>query len=485
MKKTTLKISDLKKLISERALIMLEEELDDMPPVDKTPDSDEISDDDNNNFDDMEVDRGDNIDADVPEIEGYAHLGLAIEKLAERISDDVRIDLDSEVDKAIKTGRINSGLTFQKMVTEGKDKLPFDYYTSVLGAMYKQVNGAERDNIRKALFLSLPVYATSSYGTTEGDSRPSRFTALVLKKAGVGYMFHKRTSDSEYYKDIAIDAIYKSLDYCLKNYDASKGGTFSALVLFKAAGYTMDGLSSSLHKRSFEGGGKKQSLDEPFGDEENAETAGDRLTGKENEVSSSEKEAVKNFAGALKSFVTEKLSQKSSLKNYLQFFNLFAEGNSLAEIADIMQTTNGNVRVIKSRMEDFITKFVESGELQEYIKGKTGMNIQFPENKFTLSVQGTKQGEGEVAPVEYFNATGNDPETGDPVGEWVSISPSTHDSETSWFQGYADIAMRGDAETHVRDNGSSSEEEENIEEPEVSPITETLTKFIRNTLNKE
>ena len=137
-------------------------------------------------------------------------------------------------------------------------------------------------------------------------------------------------------------------------------------------------------------------------------------------------------------------------------------------------------------MEDFITKFVESGELQEYIKNKTGMKVDFPNNRFSLSVNGTKKGEGTVEPVEYFNVTGNDPQTGDPEGEWLTISPATHDSETSWFDSYGEIAMRGDAETHVRDNSNgNSEEEENIEEPEVSPITESLVKFIKNTLDNE
>ena len=491
MKKVKLKIKDLNKLISERALIMLEAELDDMPPSDKTSDEEVFfnndADDSIENIGDMQVDRGDDIDADVPEAEenGYTHLGLAIEKLASRIDEPFLMDLNDEIEKAIKTGRVSKDFTFTRMITSGKDKAAFDYFLSVLGALYKQSSGTDKSNIRSAIFLALPVYAVSSYEKTEGNTKSSTLTNLVAKKAGIGALMHKSTIDASYYLDIVADSIYNSIDYALENYSPDKG-TFSALVIIKASNLAKDELSSKLHKKTFAAGGLKQSLDEPFGDEENAETSGDRLTGKEGDVSSTEKEAVKNFAGALKSFVTDKLSQKASLKNYLDFFNYFSAGNNLSETADLLGVSDGNVRVIKSRMEDFITKFVESGELQEYIKNKTGMKVDFPNNRFSLSVNGTKKGEGTVEPVEYFNVTGNDPQTGDPEGEWLTISPATHDSETSWFDSYGEIAMRGDAETHVRDNSNgNSEEEENIEEPEVSPITESLVKFIKNTLDNE
>jgi len=202
----------------------------------------------------------------------------------------------------------------------------------------------------------------------------------------------------------------------------------------------------------------------------------DRITGDEGEISKTQKDSVKGFADSLKSFIQSKLGAKETLKNYLEFFNLFIEGHNLSEIADMMEVQPGNLRVIKSRMEDFITKFVESGELQQYVKDKTGIKVDFPNNKFSLSVQGTKKGTAEVEPVEIFNVTGVNPKTGEPTGEWVAITPDTHDSETTWFDKYGDLVTWKNKEENVEPNSEISGDENNL--------TESLNKFIQKEILK-
>jgi len=467
-----LSMEELRKIVSENAFKILEDILDDKEntnDLDASPES---------NIDTPPIDKA--IDNSLEKIDsnkyGFENLSEILKTLSSKIEPKKLEEINSEILKAISTGRINRNYTFEKMVSVGVDKNLFDYFVTTLATLYKNSDASEQKNIRQALFLAFPVYNSSSVESgSGGETRASSFTNLVAKKSGIGYSLRNaKTIDGSYYIDIIADSIYDAIDYAIKNYDASRGGTFSSVVLFKAASNAKDALGSKLHKKTFSVGGEKSSLDEPLGDDgaDDTETAVDRITGREGEMSVGEKEAIKGFAGALKSFVQEKLGQKESLKNYLDFFNLFTQGHSLSEIADIMEKNPGNLRVIKKRMEDFITKFVESGELQDYIGEETGLKVDFPKNKFSLSVQGTGKGEGEVEPVEYFQVTGNNPETGEPVGEWVKITPETHDSETTWFNNYGDLVFGREEQVAEPSLETNDEEEENR-------LAESLMKIIQ------
>lgn len=474
-KNKKLSMEEFRKIVSENAFKILED-LNDDKTSDNTNDLDATP--------DYNINQ-DDIDADMPPEDKsinnpletnsnndglpFSQLSNAINNLVYTIKDNKKIEkLDSLILKAISTGRIDKNTTFEKMVVPGVDKAEFEYFLTVLATLYKTkgTSASEKENIRKAIFLSLPIYNTTSIENTEsGDIRSSSLANLIARKSGIGsFLGIGKTIDASYYLDIIADSIYDAIDYALENYSPIKGGAFFPLFLFKAISNTKDKLGSKLHKKTFSSSGEKQSLDEPIGsenDNEKGDTMADRITGKEGEVSIGEKEAVKEFAGALKTFVQEKLGQKESLKNYLEFFNLFTQGHSLSEIADIMEKNPGNLRVIKKRMEDFITKFVESGELQDYISEETGLKVDFPNNRFSLSVQGSGKGEGEVEPVEYFQVSGHDPQTGEPTGEWIKITPETHDSETTWFNNYGDLVF-GNEEANAESNfETAGNEEEN------------------------
>lgn len=480
MKNIKITLKDLRKLIAENAFKILEdkeEELSDVTPeLNKDIDSSETL----NIADETpaDTDSQDSLNS------SYENLSDIIKKVASSLDSTKLNQLNAEILKSLTTGKVNRNFTFDKMVSESKNRKDFDYFTTVLATLYKNANSSEKENIRKVLFLALPVYNMASIESGQGDIRPSSFAKTVAQKAGIGYDFNinAKTIDASYYIDIVADAVYEAIDYFLKNYDPDRGGLFSAQVLYKAANLAKDSLGSKLHQKTFAVGGQKYSLDEPLGDagEEDTETKMDRVTGKEGEVTGAEREAIKGFANSLKSFVQGKLGQKDSLKNYLEFFNLFIQGHNLSEIADIMEKSSGNIRIIKMRMEDFITKFVESGELQDYVYDKTGIKIDFPNNKFTLSVQGNGKGAGEVEPVEYFQVTGHNPETGEAVGEWVQITPDKHDSETTWFNNYGDLVFGREEEAQETIETSDEEKEQQIAESLLKIIKTRLLKNSKN-----
>ena len=83
-------------------------------------------------------------------------------------------------------------------------------------------------------------------------------------------------------------------------------------------------------------------------------------------------------------FLKTKLSEKH--KNYINFYNSYVLlGNDINTISKGDKRTNSHIRVIKYRLEQFINKFLETGELQKYIKKYSGLKMNFKNNKIILS----------------------------------------------------------------------------------------------------
>jgi len=414
----------------------------------------------------------------------FENLNSMTQKLASTI-DEVKLKkLNEEILKTISTGKVNSSFTFDNMSTMGGNKRnEFDYFTTVLGSLYKTANSSEKSNIKKALFLAYPVYNITTTESGSGEMRLSTFAKSVAANAKITYDFnvHSKTLDASYYGEILADSIYDAVNLALETYDPERGGKFGSLVLTKSAGLTMDALGSKLHRTTFSGGvgGRTTSYDEPLGssEEERDETKMDRITGKEGEVSDKEKANVKEFARAIQSFVRTKLSNPK-LKNYLEYFNLFSQGHTSAEIADIMGITPGNARIIKKRMEDFITEFVKAGYLQQYIFNKTGIRVKM--NEFFLSTQDSKEEKKNVEPVEIFNITGTNPETGEPVGEWTEIIHKKDSNEPTYFDNYGSLiswSNKDDEDINPEGNIENTNDEE-------TNLTESLKKIIQKVISK-
>lgn len=83
-------------------------------------------------------------------------------------------------------------------------------------------------------------------------------------------------------------------------------------------------------------------------------------------------------------FLKSKLSKQHM--NYINFYNSYVLlGMDFNAIAKGDKKTLGNIRVTKYRLEQFINKFIETGELQKYIKQYTDMNVIFKNKKINLT----------------------------------------------------------------------------------------------------
>jgi len=83
-------------------------------------------------------------------------------------------------------------------------------------------------------------------------------------------------------------------------------------------------------------------------------------------------------------FLKTKLTEKH--KNYINFYNSYVLlGRDINAISKGDKKTNSYIRVIKHRLEQFINKFLETGELKKYIKKYSGLNMNFKNNKIILS----------------------------------------------------------------------------------------------------
>lgn len=86
---------------------------------------------------------------------------------------------------------------------------------------------------------------------------------------------------------------------------------------------------------------------------------------------------------AVLDFILTKLDKHNKIK-MLEFFRFFyvlgiTDFNILAKKFNI---SNVAIRVLKTRLEDFITSFVKTGEFQAYIQKKVNIKVTFPNNEF-------------------------------------------------------------------------------------------------------
>lgn len=489
-------LSELKKLITESAYRIFEaneeEELNSLPQDNTEEPTEPVSDisNDSNDTDTINEPINTPVASTSSQAHEFDHLGTVIAKLANKIGKNEK-ELDNihaQILKAVSTGRVNKDFNFSKYNYGSGKKDNYDYFVSVLAALYKDADATDKKNIRNVIFITMPVY--EQYNSMEGSDkisiRPSALTKLVARKAGIGYDLRgEKTIDASYYVDIVAESIYKAIDYALEKYRPDDG-IFSSVAIFKAVGLTQDALESKLHQKTFAAGGQKFSLDEPLGkDGEEDETKMDRITGDETGEAPKDKEAVRSFVDAIKNFVNEKLGSKPKLSKYLEFFNLFSLGHNMSEIADMMDIKYDYVRVIKKRMEDFLTKFVESGDMQDYLYEETGMKVNFPNNKFALSATGGPGEKGaKVEPIEIFKITGNNPNTGEPEGEWVEITPSTADSDTTWFDKYGDLVFDDKKEEPEPVSVGNDIEDTAEEDDEAEQMRQHIAEAINNYLRK-
>lgn len=339
--------------------------------------------------------------------EEYPNLGTSIANVAGRLAPGRIGALNMEIEKIMNTGRSN--INHENYVA-GDKRDELEYVTSVVAQLFKSVNSDKKKNIRTFLFT-----AFNPYGDKHGNS--SKLARMVARKAGITYdLTASKSIDADVYMGMIAQAIYEAIDYALKTYNPNQT-SFGRWMYMKASGRTIDLINKKEAKTTLSGYGKI-SGDEPIGgaEGEGEDTFMSTLTAKEDDFTSEQKEGMKKLYAAIGVFAREKMVANPRYAGWLEFFKLFAEqGRSMEEISEITGKKVGALRVTKVRVEEFLTAFVENGTLPEFIKEKSGINVKFPNNKFSMSMRET--GAPVEEPLYIFR---EDPSLPD-GGEWVEM----------------------------------------------------------------
>lgn len=482
MKKNTITLLELRKLIVKKAYQILKERFDD--------EEDDYSDNEEKYSFEKFKDSGDDVDIETsdefeenpesfkkklvpvnlkkPETElenvtDFSNVSSVVNNISKDFTAGQLKTLNNIIQKAVNTGNINPDFNYSKYGAQGADKSRanlFNYVTTVLASLYNDESYSEnRVNIKKALRSTIgDAYSFSSNRITL-----SKLALNIARNAKIDVtrlLSILDTVDGQEYLDIINDSIDEAFEYVLNNYDKERGGTFPAILLFNAAGRVMTGVQSKRAKSSFSSaiGGSKymkgKSLDEPLGgeDDDNDATFGDTVTGAEGEMSTSQKEGGKELANTIYSFLESRIKtdiKDGALnKNSLVVFQLLFDGKSLAEISDETGIKPGTVRQLKRRLEDFINEnYVKTGRFQSYVKNKTGINIKFPDNKYSFSVQGIDEKgrakEDVEQELEYYDENAIDPITKKP-GTWIKISNKDKGGDVesgNWYDDYGKLVF--------------------------------------------
>jgi DNA-binding CsgD family transcriptional regulator len=490
MKKNTITLLELRKLIAKKAFQLLKERIDD-EEEDYSDDEEKYSFDRFKSGDEFEVDSDtEDIFNDEPgtikkkltplslkkpeseigDVKDFSEISSITNNISKELTAGQLKVANNLIQKAINNGRVGPEFNYQKFSSTKDQTNLFNYITSVLAALYKDESYLEnKQNIKKALRSAIG----DAYSFSGSRIGLSRLASNIVRNAKIDLTRLNtilNTVDGQEYLDIINDAIDEAFEYVLENYNKDRG-VFSTVFLFNAGGKVKSGLQTKRAKASFSSAvGSKymkgKSLDEPMGgeDDDNDATFGDTITGAESEISTSQKEGGKELANAMFDFLKSRIQTdiKDGAINEKSFivFKLLFDGKSLSEISDETGIKPGTVRQLKRRLEEFINEnYVKTGRFQNYIKKRTGINIKFPDDKYSFSVQGVDEkgrAKEEVEQeLEYFDENAIDPETKQ-RGAWIKISNKDKGGDVepgNWFDDYGSLVF-------------GEKPEENDEEPE-------------------
>jgi hypothetical protein len=368
-------------------------------------------------------------------VEEYDSLGTSIANVSKELSPESKQKADQEISRVLDTGL--GTMSYEKNITADKSrkdmpgaskgidknkKNAFDYVTSVLAALYKEVGEKQKKNIRDFMFAAYNPYM-------EGGSSfaSSKFARAVATKSIPYDITGAKTSKSLEYLEKVSMGIIEAIDYALESYNPN-GSTFGWWLFTKSISNTLDAIqkkdSTSIALSTVSG-------DEPTGgqDEEGEETFISQLTEPEEGLTQEQRDNIKAVARAVSGFVKEKLDNPQYQSWYTLYDQILNQGLGLDVIADKSGTDVGGVRIKKMRVEKFLSQFVKNGDLLRYIKDKTGINAKFKDDKFRFSAKDGKETPSEA---KYIFKTGvkRNQQTGkieaDPHnpegGEWVEVS---------------------------------------------------------------
>lgn len=304
------------------------------------------------------------------------NLNAAVAKLGNKLSPQDLAKYSEVVNKSIATGNINYDYNLYKT-----NPTALQFICTALASKYQIESGDVKNKIRSALFILFNPFGRRDQDAGKMSFYFQQIAKFLGKTIGTGPS-NSTFIKSEMDKDNIVDSIYKAIDVALEEFDGNQGTSFDQFLntivvkrtmnLWKKQNTFQDGKERYLKQTS--------SLDQPLGTGEDGEegTLGDVIANNDGKSGARtiEKLSAKQLWSAINSFITKLLSKNPK---YLEVYKLYTlESLELDEIAQQMNTTNGNVRAMKTRAEEAITSYIEDGTLQKYIEKLTGEKVNVP-----------------------------------------------------------------------------------------------------------
>ncbi len=270
--------------------------------------------------------------------------------------------LNNIVKKIIETGQAPKNLNSENLAAH---KGVYNFIITMLASIYENLNTSEKRNVISYIFVS---------AFPRGEN--SNFINYLMSVA--------KLTPSSRARDMVWDAVLggakslTSIERALNNYTPDKKN-FNNFLITIIRNEVIDLLRKS--KDTITG-----YLEDPMGSSEEGDsnTLLDKI-GDESEYQQrygSDDEDVIKIANALKKFMKENLSKKE-----FEMFLLLKDDEvagtgrtgktkfNISIAATALDISNVNARVIKSRLTDKLEKFIESGELREFVLNETGLDI--------------------------------------------------------------------------------------------------------------
>ena len=271
--------------------------------------------------------------------------------------------LNNEILSITKTGIGKLIPTNDYALSRDKRK-EFDYITTTLVILYKNANADEKDKIKRYIFSAFM-----------GEKRPN-FVEYVAKAAGIMDVYK---NDQIY--EIAKDVIYDNIPFSIESFDSVKNVTFKTWLTTVIKTRIINELRKQLSR--MEDGERKWdkrtvSIDEPIGDEDDGSgSLADKIPAEteEPEIEQSEERQINLLlAKTINDYIKNIIKDKDA---YMKFYNLYVEKDmSLDAIYKEMSDKDPrNIRLIKFRLEETISRHIKSGELREFVLQTTGKDI--------------------------------------------------------------------------------------------------------------
>ena len=279
-------------------------------------------------------------------------------QMSSGFSPEIIAELQAKIDSILENG-INETMVFPMSKKS-------DYVTTVLATLYNSnlISKQQNDNIRNYFFIFFNPFSHN------GEASPAaRYLAQSTKT--LPGIYNKNVANFEVFMDMISKAIYPAIDYTLNKYNGQV--PYSRYFFLKARGLFIDKLQSYYTKHTPQ---------QPETDEEKYGATG---LSHPRTLSAEYTSNIQKVYDSINEFAIKKLTDAGpKYKSHLQLYMALSKGKSTKSVANSLKMTPNNLRTMRSRMNGFLSQFVDSGELQKYIKEKTGMKTKLPVHRFII-----------------------------------------------------------------------------------------------------